>query len=59
VTKRQQEDYLQDILDAVSAIEQFTAGIELEVFSQNLEKVLPFQEGLRLLAKRLSGYLIQ
>lgn len=39
VTKRQTQDYLQDILDAVAAIEQFTTGIEFEAFSQNLEKV--------------------
>jgi len=39
VTKRQIEDYLQDILDAVTAIEQFTSGIEFQEFSQNLEKI--------------------
>ncbi|MBW4555327.1 MAG: hypothetical protein KME59_05200 [Trichormus sp. ATA11-4-KO1] len=38
MTKRQLEDYLHDILDAIAAIEQFTALIEFEVFSQNLEK---------------------
>jgi uncharacterized protein with HEPN domain len=40
VTKRQVEDYLQDILDAVAAIEQFTTGIEFAEFSQNLENGL-------------------
>jgi uncharacterized protein with HEPN domain len=30
VTKRQIQDYLQDILDAVAAIEQFTTGVEFE-----------------------------
>jgi uncharacterized protein with HEPN domain len=35
VSKREVEDYLQDILDAIAAIEQFTAGINFEDFSQN------------------------
>lgn len=39
MTKRLIEDYLKDILDAVRAIEQFTAGLDLMGFSQNLEKV--------------------
>jgi uncharacterized protein with HEPN domain len=39
VTKRQVQDYVHDILGAVAAIEQFTAGFEFEAFSQNLEKV--------------------
>jgi uncharacterized protein with HEPN domain len=51
VTKRQQEDYLQDILDAVSAIEQFTAGIELEVFSQNLEKVFAVSRAIEIIGE--------
>ena len=39
MTKRQIQDYLQNILDAVAAIEQFTTDINFEDFSQNLEKV--------------------
>lgn len=39
VSKREVEDYLQDILDAIAVIEQFTTGITFEAFSQNLEKV--------------------
>ena len=38
MSKRQWLDYLQDILDAIAAIEQFTSGVEFEAFSQNLEK---------------------
>lgn len=38
MTKRQIQDYLQDILDAVAAIAQFTTDIEFEAFSQNLEQ---------------------
>lgn len=38
MSQRQVEDYLQDILDAIAAIEQFTAGIDFLTFSQNTEK---------------------
>ena len=49
--KRQLEDYLQDILDAVTAIEQFTIGIELEEFSQNLEKVFAVSRAIEIIGE--------
>ncbi|MBW4422774.1 MAG: hypothetical protein KME13_26950 [Myxacorys californica WJT36-NPBG1] len=48
MTKRQVEDYLQDILDAVAAIEQFTTGIEFAEFSQNLEKVFAVSRAIEI-----------
>jgi uncharacterized protein with HEPN domain len=36
---RKIDDYLQDILEAISAIETFTKNVKFEQFSQNLEKV--------------------
>ncbi|MGB3311568.1 MAG: hypothetical protein WA939_05165 [Nodosilinea sp.] len=39
MTQREIQDYLRDILDAVDAIERFTADVDFEEFSQNLEKV--------------------
>lgn len=51
MTKRQVEDYLQDILDAVAAIEQFTAGIEFEAFSQNLEKVFAVSRAMEIIGE--------
>lgn len=51
MTKRQLEDYLQDILDAVAAIEQFTAGIEFEAFSQNLEKVFAVSRAIEIIGE--------
>ena len=48
VTKRQVEDYLQDILDAVATIEQFTADTEFEAFSRNLEKVFAVSSAIAL-----------
>lgn len=47
MSKREVADYLQDILDAVAAIEQFTTDIEFEAFSQNLEKVFAVVKGDR------------
>jgi uncharacterized protein with HEPN domain len=51
VTKRQVEDYLQDILDAVDAIEQFTAEVEFEAFSQNLEKVFAVSRAIEIIGE--------
>ena len=58
MTKRQIQDYLQDILDAVAAIEQFTADIEFEAFSSNLEKVFAVSRAIEIIdeaVKRISG----
>jgi uncharacterized protein with HEPN domain len=51
VTKRQVEDYLQDILDAVAAIEQFTAATGFEDFSQNLEKVFAVSRAIEIIGE--------
>jgi uncharacterized protein with HEPN domain len=51
VTKRQIQDYLQDILDAVAAIERFTTGIEFETFSQNLEKVFAVSRAIEIIGE--------
>jgi len=51
VTKRQIQDYLQDILDAVAAIEQFTTEIAFEAFSQNLEKVFAVSRAIEIIGE--------
>lgn len=51
MTKRQVEDYLQDILDAIAAIEQFTAEIEFETFLQNLEKVFAVSRAIEIIGE--------
>jgi uncharacterized protein with HEPN domain len=51
VTKRHVEDYLQDILDAVAAIEKFTTGVEFEAFSQNLEKVFAVSRAIEIIGE--------
>jgi uncharacterized protein with HEPN domain len=49
VTQRQWSNYLQDILDAVAAIEQFTMGVEFEVFSQSLEKLFAVSRAIEII----------
>jgi len=51
VTQRQIQDYLQDILDAVDAIEQFTTCINFEDFSQNLEKVFAVSRAIEIIGE--------
>ena len=51
MTKRQSQDYLQDILDAIDAIETFTSGIDFESFAQNLEKVFAVSRGLEIIGE--------
>jgi uncharacterized protein with HEPN domain len=51
VTKRQIQDYLQDILDAATSIEQFTTGVEFEAFSQNLEKVFAVSRAIEIIGE--------
>ena len=49
--KRQIRDYLEDILDAINAIEQFTIGIDYESFVQNLEKVFAVSRALEIIGE--------
>ncbi|MGA7936966.1 MAG: HepT-like ribonuclease domain-containing protein [Kovacikia sp.] len=51
MTRRQIQDYLQDILDAVAEIEQFTTGINFEAFSQNLEKVFAVSRAIEIIGE--------
>ncbi|MBD1860109.1 MULTISPECIES: DUF86 domain-containing protein [Trichocoleus] len=51
MTRRQLEDYLQDILDAIVAIEQFTANIEFDAFSQNLEKIFAVSRAIEIIGE--------
>lgn len=51
MTKRQIEDYLQDILDAIDAIEQFTAGVQFKEFSKNLEKVFAVSRAIEIIGE--------
>jgi uncharacterized protein with HEPN domain len=51
VSKRRQEDYLQDVLEAIAAIEQFTTGVGFEDFAQNLEKVFAVSRAIEIMGE--------
>lgn len=51
MSQRYTEDYLQDILDAIAAIRQFTTGVEFEAFSQNLEKVFAVSRAIEIIGE--------
>ncbi len=51
MSKRNVADYLQDILDAVAAIEQFTVDVAYEAFSQNLEKVFAVSRAIEIIGE--------
>lgn len=51
MSRRDVTDYLQDILDAVAAIEQFTADIDFETFSRNLEKMFAVSRAIEIIGE--------
>ena len=51
MSKRELEDYLQDILNTIDAVEQFTADVEFEAFSQNLEKVFAVSRAFEIIGE--------
>lgn len=51
MTKRYLEDYLQDILDAIAAIEQFTSEINFTEFSRNLEKIYAVSRAMEIIGE--------
>jgi len=51
--KRVIGDYLQDILDAIVAIEEFVEGITIDKFKQDRNYFLLLQEQLKLWAVRI------
>lgn len=51
MSNRRIEDYLQDILDAVAAIDEFTKDIEPEAFSGNLEKIFAVSRGIEIIGE--------
>lgn len=49
--KRQIDDYLQDILDAIAAIEKFTQDVNFDQFAQNLEKIFAVARALEIIGE--------
>ena len=56
--KRQVDDYLLDILNAISLIEEFIQGVNFEQFSNNLEKIFAVSRAIEIIGeavKRIPG----
>ncbi|MEM9770874.1 MAG: DUF86 domain-containing protein [Cyanobacteria bacterium P01_D01_bin.73] len=51
MSHRQLEDYLQDVLDAIAAIESFTTGLDLDAFSRNQEKIFAVSRGFEIIGE--------
>jgi uncharacterized protein with HEPN domain len=51
MSERQVTDYLQDMLDSIDAIEQFTSGVDFEGFSQNLEKIFAVSRAIEIIGE--------
>ncbi len=49
--KRQIDDYLQDILDAIAAIEKFTQDVNFDQFAQNLEKIFAVSRAIEIIGE--------
>lgn len=51
MTGRSLSEFLQDILDTISEIEGFTAGVEFEAFQANREKILAVVKLIKILGE--------
>ncbi len=51
MTKRKVEDSLQDILEAIAAIDEFTKNIDFVSFSENLEKIFAVSRALEIIGE--------
>jgi uncharacterized protein with HEPN domain len=51
MTPRQIEDYLQDILDAISASQQFTAGMSFEDFEADQKTIFAVTRAIEIVGE--------
>ena len=51
MSKRYLEDYLEDILTTITAIESFVQGCDFDIFSQNLEKQFAVTRGFEVIGE--------
>ncbi|PSN17984.1 DUF86 domain-containing protein [filamentous cyanobacterium CCP5] len=51
MSHRQVQDYLEDIVDAINAINQFTVGIDYEAFSRNREKIFAVSRAMKIIGE--------
>jgi len=56
MTKRRSiKDYLQDILDTIAAIEQFTDNVDFEEFSHNTEKIFAVSRAFEIIGEAVKN----
>ncbi|MGI0494046.1 DUF86 domain-containing protein [Alkalinema pantanalense CENA528] len=51
MTERSLSEFLQDILETIAEIETFTAGVDLEAFQANREKVLAVVKSIEIIGE--------
>jgi uncharacterized protein with HEPN domain len=55
MTKRELDDFLQDILDAIGAIERFITGVSFEEFAQNEEKIFAVEKAIEIIGEAVKN----
>ncbi|MGB3786411.1 MAG: HepT-like ribonuclease domain-containing protein [Phormidesmis sp.] len=55
MTKRSINDYFQDVLDTIAAVEQFTEDVNFEEFSQNLEKIFAVSRAFEIIGEAVKN----
>jgi uncharacterized protein with HEPN domain len=55
MTKRELDDFLQDILEAVGAVEPFLAGVSFEEFAQNEEKIFAVEKAMEIIGEAVKN----
>jgi uncharacterized protein with HEPN domain len=55
MTKRELDDFLQDILEAIGAIERFIAGVSFEEFAQNEEKIFAVEKAIEIIGEAVKN----
>ena len=55
MTKRELDDFLQDILEGIGAIERFIAGVSFEEFAQNEEKIFAVEKAIEIIGEAVKN----
>jgi uncharacterized protein with HEPN domain len=55
MTKRELDDFLQDILEAIGAVERFLAGVNFEEFAQNEEKIFAVEKAMEIIGEAVKN----
>jgi uncharacterized protein with HEPN domain len=55
MTKRELDDFLQDILEAIGAVERFLSGASFEEFAQNEEKIFAVEKAMEIIGEAVKN----